>query len=153
MKKIQKVCVKTVVMGRSGRSVVRTPLSVDIPTTTKYTSGENMEVSCVEDHVEEEVFDLNLNSEDSAAYRRNINSRCNWEKIRLMLIKARLEDYSFPENAMCGVCANDQAEACIRCQYCGPKQFFCETCALKVHEIRNQFHVMEKWMVIAVQFY
>ena len=153
MKKVRKVFVKTTVIGRSGKSIVHTPLTVDMPASTPSSmdksSDKTMKVSCSDDHVAEDVvFNPSSTSEDSAAHRRNISSFCNWEKIRPILIKARIEDYSFAENAVCGVCAN--VEACVRCQYCGPKQIFCESCALSVHETRNQFHVMEKWMVIIV---
>ena len=152
MKKVQKVCVKTIVMGRNGKSVVQTPLTVDKPTSSKGTSAKNLEVPRPDEHVdvadEDGIFEPNFAGEDSASHHRNISNFCNWEKIRSMLIKAYIEDNSLGDNAMCCVCGNE--EACIRCQYCGPRQYFCDTCALTVHEHRNQFHVMEKWMVIVL---
>ena len=102
---------------------------------------------------EEATIALDNGAEDSITRKHNISNFCNWEKIRPILLKARFEDGSFPINdaSMCSVCMNKQA--CVRCQYCGPRQFFCEECALAFHETRNQFHVMEKWMVIKCFMY
>ena len=59
MKKVRKVCVKTIVIGRSGKSVVHTPLTVDMsastPSSMDKSSDKTMEVSCTDDHVAEDV--------------------------------------------------------------------------------------------------
>jgi hypothetical protein len=152
---MKKVCVKTVVVGRSGKSTIRTPLTVDvgsknqaIPINVDYDSEQEPYGSSDNFFNEEVTIAPDNSAEESTTHKRNISNFCNWEKIRPMLLKASFEDASFPTNdaPMCSVCMNKQA--CVRCQYCGPRQFFCEECALAFHETRNQFHVMEKWMVI-----
>ena len=86
-----------------------------------------------------------LSGEDSAGTKRNINLFCNWEKLRPRMQRACLEENFLKDDQICVVCLVHPA--LIRCSYCGPRQYLCETCAYSLHEKRNQFHVMEKWTV------
>ncbi len=156
MKKRQKVYLDTVVLGRNGKAVVRTPLTVDSNTTNCATPSQSNNVEPVEspsdimDDILNRHEDNDLNhsdNEESSNHQRNIRNFCNWEKIRPSLLKASFEDACFPDGVV--VCGGCQTEApSIRCRYSGPGQFFCEKCAPHIPEKRNQFHVMKKWVVI-----
>ncbi|XP_028414296.1 uncharacterized protein LOC114537451 [Dendronephthya gigantea] len=153
---MRKACVKTVVLGRNGKSSITTPLTVDVETTAsnKHSTSLHADLHSDEscdlqiDHNAQTPHELpvvdDLENEESATQRRNVSNYLNWEKIRPQLLKAKFEDAILPSGVMCGVCS--QNEANIRCKYCGPRQFFCENCAIEQHESRNKFHVMDKWM-------
>ena len=80
--------------------------------------------------------------------KRKINSLSNREKIRDALLKVRVENASFPEGSNCVVCKAEMP--IMRCEYCGPKQYFCSTCARDMHAQRNKYHVLEQWQVLYI---
>lgn len=81
----------------------------------------------------------------SVSERRKIAASSNWGKIRDVLLTARIEESSFPEESNCVVCRNNVAS--IRCENCGPRQYFCMKSTQEIHEKRNKFHVLEQWQV------
>ena len=144
MKRLQQCTVKTKILSRRGNYVVRTPLVVQ-----KEIPKSNAQLDLLLD----EPFELEGNScdrmcDDSANTQRNISAFCNWEKLRPQLLTSHLEQSYLRDSESCIVCLKESAT--IRCTYCGPRQYFCQSCANSQHERRNQFHVMEKWEVYTV---
>lgn len=144
MKKVKPVSLKTIVLGRTGKTVMHTPLAVS---SNAAGSQLNQGTSSRTEAVDVDNHDVPVFSPDEAqhstAQRRNNNSVVNWEKMRDKLFMAAVEEESLPEKAVCVVCK--QRESTVRCRYCGPRQFFCSTCAHDLHAERNQFHVLEQW--------
>ena len=80
---------KTTVLGRSGRSTIRVPLSVESNSATA-TLVESTGSGCadllgseIDDHFEDTCND---DKEDSSHARRSINSVANWERLRPHLL-------------------------------------------------------------------
>jgi len=149
MKKVKPVSVKTIVLGRTGKTVIHTPLAVSSNAAgSQLNQGTS---SPITDAVDVDNVDVPVFSPDEAqhstAQRRICNSVVNWEKVRDKLFMAAVEEESLPEKAVCVVCK--QRESTVRCRYCGPRQFFCSTCAHDLHAERNQFHVLEQWKVFS----
>ena len=149
MKKVKPVSLKTIVLGRTGKTVMHTPLAVSSNAAgsqlNQGTSSRITEAADVDNH-DVPVFSPD-EAQHSTAQRRNYNSVVNWEKMRDKLFMAAVEEESLPEKAVCVVCK--QRESTVRCRYCGPRQFFCSTCVHDLHAERNQFHVLEQWKVFS----
>ena len=144
MKKFKPVSVKAIVRGRTGKTVIHTPLTVSSNTAgSQPNQGSSSLLEAVDDP------DIPVFSPDEAqhseAHRRNYSSVANWEKIRDKLLTTAVGEETLPEKYVCAVCK--QREATVRCRYCGPRQFFCLICAHDLHVKRNQFHVLEQWKV------
>lgn len=152
MKRFKPVSVKTIVLGREGKSVIHTPLAVNTNASRKeYTStSANQPTSSsppesadiIDDH---DVPVFSPEAQHSESYRRNLNSVLNWDKVRDQLLNANVEEEAMPASSLCSLCK--EQEPSLRCQYCGPRQFFCSKCAHDLHAERNQFHIMELWKV------
>ena len=153
MKKFRPVSIKTTVLGRKGKAVIHTPLSVNSATTRI-----NQSKKCTPGHDQSTEEDLNADDYEvsvftpeashSGAYVRNVSSVYNWEKVRGKLLEATVEEEGMPESGVCVVCK--EREPFLRCRYCGPRQFFYSNCARDLHADRNQFHVLEQWKVSAL---
>jgi len=146
MKKLKPVSVKTIVLGRTGKSVIHTPLAVSSASQPNEGSSSSLPEAAFEDVHDVPVFSSD-DSQQSAAHRRNYNSVINWEKIRERLLITAIGEESLPEKCIC-VCCKER-ESTVRRRYCGPGQFFCYTCARDLHAERNQFHVLEQWKVLS----
>ena len=151
MKKFKPVSVKTIVLGRTGKSVIHTPLAVSSPSSCSSQPSEGSS-SLSEAALEVNDQDVPVFSSDelqqSAAHRRSYSSVFNWEKIRQKLLATAVAEECLPEKCLCVLCK--ERESTVRCRYCGPKQFFCCTCAHDLHAERNQFHVLEQWKVFCI---
>ena len=151
MKKFKPVSVKTIVLGRTGKSVIRTPLAVSSasPCSSQPSEGSS---SLSEAALEVNDQDVPVFSSDefqqSAAHKRNYSSVFNWEKIREKLLATAVAEECLPEKSLCVFCK--ERESTARCRYCGPKQFFCSTCAHDLHPERNQLRVLEQWKVFCI---
>ena len=66
----------------------------------------------------------------------------SWEKIREKILNGRIETEGFFGKHKCCECGHDKVD--VRCMECGIDQYFCLTCAQKIHGERNYFHVLEK---------
>ena len=135
MKKVKPVSLKTIVLGRNGKTVIHTPLAV-----SSNAAGSQLNQgisSLITEAVDVDNHDVPVFSPDEAqhstAQRRHYNSVVNWEKIRDKLFMAAVEEESLLEKAVCVVCK--QRESTVRCRYCGPRQCFCSTCAHDLHAI------------------
>ena len=151
MKKFKPVSVKTIVLGRTGKSVICTPLAVSSASSCSPQPSEGSS-SLSEAALEVNDQDVPVFSSDefqqSAAHRRSYSSVLNWEKIREKLLATAVAEECLPEKCLCVFCK--ERESTARCRYCGPKQFFCSTCAHDLHAERNQFHVLEQWKVFCI---
>ena len=149
--KVKPVSVKTIVLGRTGKSVIRTPLAVGSATSCSSQPSEGSS-SLSEAATEKNDQDGRVFSSDefqqSAAHRRSYSSVFNWEKIREKLLVTAVAEDCLPEKCLCFFCK--ERESIARCRYCGPKQFFCSICAHDLHAERNQFHVLEQWKVFCI---
>ncbi|XP_068758181.1 uncharacterized protein [Montipora capricornis] len=145
MKKVKPVSLKTIVLGRTGKTVMHNPLAVSSNSAgsqlNQGTSSRITEAVDVDNH-DVPVFSPD-EAQHSTAQRRNYNSVVNWQKMRDKLFMAAVEEESLPEKAVSVVCK--QHESTVRCRECCPRQFFCSTCAHDLHAERNQFHVLEQW--------
>ena len=153
MKKVKPVSVKTIVLGRTGKSVIRTPLAVGSATSCSSQPSEgSSSLSEADSEVHVNDQDVPVFSSDefqqSAAHRRSYSSVFNWEKIREKLLVTAVAEDCLPEKCLCVFCK--ERESIARCRYCGPKQFFCSICAHDLHAERNQFHVLEQWKVFCI---
>ena len=148
MKKFKPVSVKTIVLGRTGKSVVHTPLAVN-PASSQPSEGSSSlsEATRELDDHDAPVFSSN-DTYESAAHRRNYSSVVNWEKIREQLFTTAVGEEGLPEKCVCVLCK--ERESTVRCRYCGPRQFFCYSCADHLHLERNQFHILEQWKVLSI---
>ena len=156
MKRLQQLSVKTKVFDRKRTFITHTALNVERSgkaSTNVSMPNTNTEQECansnndVMDDCEMSVSGAHQapGEEDSANTKRNISLFCNWEKLRPRILSAFLQENCLNDDQICVACLVQPAS--IRCPYCGPRQYFCETCAYSLHENRNQFHVMEKWTV------
>ena len=89
MKKFKPVSVKTIVLGRTGKSVIHTPLAVSSASSSQPNEGSSSSLPEAAFEDVTPVHDVPVFSSDdsqqSAAHRRNFNSMINWEKIRQQL--------------------------------------------------------------------
>ena len=142
MKRLRQLSIKTKVFDKKGMFSTRTALTIE---RSNSSGSTNISTNVLGEIGEEAIVNENTSCDDSLNTQRNINTFCNWEKLRTRLQRASLEECYMESEQTCVVCHTQPAE--IRCPYCGPRQYFCQTCAYSLHEERNQFHVMEKWMV------
>lgn len=151
MKEFKPVSVKTIFLGRTGKSVIHTPLAVSSASSC---SSQPSEGSSSLSEAALEVNDQNVpmfssgEFQQSAAHRRSYSLVFNWEKICEKLLVRVVAEESLPEKCLC-VFSKEQ-ELTARCWYCGLKQFFCSTCTHDLHVERNQFHVLEQWKVFCI---
>jgi len=83
--------------------------------------------------------------ESRASYRAHQQSLSDqWTALRESLLTAAIESEGMPNGQLCMVCEIEHA--CLRCRDCGPNQFFCKGCGVKLHQCRNHFHYMEQWL-------
>ncbi|KXJ24435.1 hypothetical protein AC249_AIPGENE22621 [Exaiptasia diaphana] len=90
--------------------------------------------------------ELDISGSGLSSYeKRQISNIQKWDNIRTQLFDAYVEGCCIPTDTTCVYCL--QNPATLRCQYCGPKQYFCFDCANILHSARNNFHVLEKWKI------
>lgn len=115
MKRFKLVSLKTVLLGRKGKTVLQTPLSVtsnaEHSRTTSSTSQAKTSsppgVPEGEVVAEHEVAVFSSGAQHSGAYRTNLSSVFNWEKVRVNLLKAMAEE-PMPKNSLCSVCEEQE---------------------------------------------
>ena len=124
MKKVKPVSMKTIVLGRTGKTVIHTPLAVSSNAAgSQLNQGTSSPITDTEDVDNHDVPVFSPDeAQHSTAQRRICNSVVNWQKIRDKLFMAAVEEESLPEKAVCVQCK--QRESTDRCRYCGPRQFF-----------------------------
>jgi hypothetical protein len=154
MKRCRQAVLRTTVLGRKGKTVIRTPLvnRYGSRPTSKlgnqpredFCSSTNLAQmqACVTNEQQDASGD---EKECNIGKKRKIAYISNWEKVRDSLLTARIENACFPEESNCIVCKAEVAT--MRCEYCGPRQYFCLKCAQEIHAERNKFHVLEQWQV------
>ena len=96
MKKFKPVSVKAIVRGRTGKTVIHTPLTVSSNTAgSQPNQGSSSLLEAVDDP------DIPVFSPDEAqhseAHRRNYSSEANWEKIRNKLFTTAVWEETLPE--------------------------------------------------------
>ena len=151
MKEFKPVSVKTIFLGKTGKSVIHTPLAVSSASSCSSQPSEGSS-SLSEAALEVNDQDVPMFSSDefqqSAAHRRSYSLVFNWEKICEKLLVRVVAEESLPEKCLCVF--SKERELTVRCWYCGLKQFFCSTCTHDLHVERNQFHVLEQWKVFCI---
>ena len=103
MKKVKLVSVKTIVLGRTGKTVIHAPLAVSSNAAgSQLNQGTS---SPITDAVDVDNLDVPVFSpveaQHSTAQRRICNSVVNWENVRDKLFMAAVEEESLPEKAVC----------------------------------------------------
>lgn len=152
MKRCRQAVLKTTVLGRKGRKVIRTPLikrNERYECKSSHVDRKPNEKLCNLTHllpaqalVTDEQNEDEQNEEEKISKKRKIANMSNWEKVRDSLLSASVENSSFPNDFNCVAC--DAEVATTRCEYW---QYLCLKCAQEIHETRNQFHVLEQWQV------
>lgn len=91
-------------------------------------------------------FDVEEPQQTGLSYyeKRRISEHLNWSAIRKGLVECYIQECCLPTESVCVVC---KETAVAKCSFCGPRQYFCHTCALAEHDSRNYFHVMDLWKV------
>ena len=161
MKRCRQAVLRTTVLGRNGKTVIRNPLTnrsrsrADITSKIFHSStNERRDILSPnvmpgeQSQIADEIGGSGDEKECITSKKRKINSLSNWKKIRDGLLKARVENASFREGSNCVACK--AVVAIMRCEYCGPKQYFCSTCARDIHVERNKYHVLEQWQVLYI---
>ena len=124
MKNFKRVSVKTIVLGRTGKTVIHTPLTVRSNASgSQPTQGTSSLGEAVDDHVHDDHDILRFSPDEaqlSAAHRRNLNPVVHWEKLQDKLFATAVGEETLPEKCVCVVC---RRESTMRCWYCGPRQF------------------------------
>jgi len=109
---------------------------------------EDIAISGVHTFDDDPCQPLRINSdsmESRASYRAHQQSLSDqWTALRESLLTATIESEGMPNGQLCMVCEIEHA--CLRCRDCGPNQFFCKGCGVKLHQCRNHFHYMEQWL-------
>ena len=97
--------------------------------------------------VEQDVPLGDLDKQELSTQQQNrvLSISANWEKVREKLLNSYIEEQHLPDNVNCVNC--QKSIATTRCEYCGPRQYFCVGCARALHVNRNKFHVLEQWKV------
>jgi hypothetical protein len=151
MRRLKPAVLKVKNIGRDGKtSIVSIPLRVDTQTRSSQLSipvvGENENVAeqdvplCEDD-------DLSATPSATAHEKRVLNISENWGKVQDSMLSSYIEERHLPENSQCVNCFDN---ARTRCEYCGPRQYFCLDCAKSLHAKRNKFHVLEIWKVSVI---
>ena len=151
MKEFKPVSVKTIFLGRTGKSVIHTPLAVSSASSCSSQPSEgssSLSEAALEVNDQDVPVFFSDEFQQSTAHRRSCSSVFNWEKIREKLRVTAVAEECLPEKCLCVLCK--ERESTVRCRYCGPKQFFCSTCAHDLHAERNQFHILEQWKVFCI---
>ena len=110
----------------------------------KGTQESNKEIDSPEEQ-DGPLHDLGNQPSTSLQQNRVLSTSGNWEKVREKLLNSHIEEQQLPDNVICINC--QQGIATTRCEYCGPRQYFCVGCARALHGSRNKFHVLEQWKV------
>ena len=70
-----------------------------------------------------------------------------WDSIRENNIRFCVANQTFPVDQLCIMCLPNVAKAVIFCQDCSNIAYYCETCAIQLHERVNCYHNMLLWVV------
>ncbi|KAK3716896.1 hypothetical protein QZH41_017010 [Actinostola sp. cb2023] len=74
---------------------------------------------------------------------RRIRELKKWSGLRELLVNVAVEESCLLPGTICMHC--QQTEATVRCNDCGPRQFFCLECSKSLHKTRNIFHILQLW--------
>lgn len=136
--------VHSTILGLGGRKnrKITVPLTVQRDPAEPSTASDGHDNFDVSENMDDE-----LKAPSKSDVFRKANSYVNWTNLRPKLLSAFVDSLAIPVGALCLEC---QEAAVARCKECGPNQILCRPCAGKVHENRNQFHVLELWQVSVV---
>ncbi|XP_022779368.1 uncharacterized protein LOC111320900 [Stylophora pistillata] len=125
------------------KTTVSIPLRVDLGEQPHKSTEENSQDT--NSPVEQDVplDDLDKQELSNQQQNRVLSISTNWEKVRENLLNSYIEEQHLPDNINCVNC--QESIATTRCEYCGPRQYFCVECARALHVNRNKFHVLEQW--------
>ena len=93
----------------------------------------------------EDVLDSMQSSDVSSHTKRKERAAAKWDEIHQNALTVMIEESSLPSGIKCFVCGTE--DAIVRCLYCGPQHFFCETCAVELHSQALYHHCPEIWKV------
>ena len=133
-------------IGRNGKkTTLSILLRVDLVKQPHKSTEENSQDT--NSPVEQDVPLGDLDKQELSTQQQNrvLSISANWEKVREKLLNSYIEEQHLPDNVNCVNC--QKSIATTRCEYCGPRQYFCVGCARALHVNRNKFHVLEQWKV------
>ena len=146
MRRLKPVFLDVKNIRRDGKkTTVSIPLRVDLGKQPHKSTEENSQDT--NSPVEQDVPLGDLDKQDLSTQQQNrvLSISANWEKVREKLLNSYIEEQHLPDNVNCVNC--QKSIATTRCEYCGPRQYFCVECARALHVNRNKFHVLEQWKV------
>nr|XP_058962072.1 uncharacterized protein LOC131789017 [Pocillopora verrucosa] len=141
MRRLKPVFLDVKNIGRDGKKT-----TVSIPLIPHKSTEENSQDT--NSPVEQDVPLGDLDKQELSTQQQNrvLSISANWEKVREKLLNSYIEEQHLPDNVNCVNC--QKSIATTRCEYCGPRQYFCVGCARALHVNRNKFHVLEQWKVM-----
>ena len=146
MRRLKPVSLNVKNIGRDGKeTTVSIPLKVDFGRQPEKTMEENNKEIDSPEEQDVPLHDLENQPSTSQQQNRVLSTSGNWEKVREKLLNSYIEEQQLPDNVICVNC--QEVIATTRCEYCGPRQYFCVGCAQALHGSRNKFHVLEQWKV------
>ncbi|PFX16013.1 hypothetical protein AWC38_SpisGene19737 [Stylophora pistillata] len=144
MRRLKPVFLDVKNIGRDGKkTTVSIPLRVDLGKQPHKSTEENSQDT--NSSVEQDVPLDDLDKQELSTQQQNrvLSISANWEKVREKLLNSYIEEQHLPDKINCVNC--QKSIATTRCEYCGPRQYFCVECARALHVNRNKFHVLEQW--------
>ena len=84
-------------------------------------------------------------SSETPHTRRKQKAAEKWEELRSALTRTVIENECLPPGVPCYICGNE--DIAVRCVECGPFNYYCESCAIKLHENCYYHHCPEIWKV------
>ncbi|PFX18881.1 hypothetical protein AWC38_SpisGene16723 [Stylophora pistillata] len=143
MRRLKPVFLDVKNIRRDGKkTTVSIPLRVDLGKQPHKSTEENSQDT--NSPVEQDVPLEDVDKQELSTQQQNrvLSISANWEKVREKLLNSYIEEQHLPDNTNC---VNRQKSiATTRCEYCGPRQYFCVECARALHVNRNKSHVLEQ---------
>ena len=141
--------IKATILTPKGRKKIDIPLSIKRPLLVDrdgHGERSSYESHANADDAEKLHFDHGSTFCDlREREKRRIASGCRWDAVKGQLVGGTVSQFVLPSNIACCCCKN--CLAVVRCEECGPRQYFCLNCCKTLHSSRNYFHVPELWEV------
>ena len=137
MRRLKPVCLNVKNIGRDGKkTAVSIPLKVDFGRQPEKSTQENNKEIDSPEGQDVPLHDVENQLCTSQQQNHVLSTSGNWEKVRGKKLNSYIEEQQLPDNVICVNC--QEGIATIRCEYCGPHQYFCNGCARALHGSRNR---------------
>jgi len=147
MKRFKPVTLKAKFIDRKGSRNIKIPLNLNVGSARSRSAPANLANSASSDVSLSDRVDQVIFQEDTVSSHeiRRIRELKKWSGLRELLVNVAVEESCLLPGTICMHC--QQTEATVRCNDCGPRQFFCLECSKSLHKTRNIFHILQLWTV------